>query len=1062
MAKFFIHRPVLAIVVSLIIMIAGALCIFILPVAQYPQIAPPTVVVSANYAGANADTVQQTVAAPIEQAVNGVEGLLYMSSRSTNSGSYTLTLTFKVGTDGDMAAVNVQNRINQAQPFLPSEVIQTGISVRKRSTNMVQVVSLVSPHGTYDSTFLSNYATIHIFDELSRVPGVGDIAQFGSHDFALRFWLLPDKLAQMGVTVDEVLSAIQDQNIQAAAGGFSNPPVPNGRSFQYTANIKGRLTTVAEFENIIVRSGPNGATVRMKDVAHTEIGSLDYSTYTYNDGKPSASFGILQLPEANALDVATGAQKKLEELSKDFPSDMKYQVTVDTTNFITESIKEVFFTLGLAMVLVIIVVFIFLGNVRATFIPMLAVPVSLVGTFASFVVLGFSINLLTLFAMILAIGLVVDDAIVVVEAVEHHIEEGLHAKEATEVAMSEVSGPVIGIMLVLVSVFIPVAFLGGITGQLYKQFALTLAVSVTLSCIVALTLTPALCALILKPREEENRFQIWFNKIFEKVTEKYLGVVRRMIKNMPVAICVLLVIYAATIGLVKTQPTAFLPSEDLGFILVNVQLPDAASLERTNKILRQVQQVVQSHPAVESSIGIAGYGLLTSSLSSNSASMFIRLKSWEERKDASMEIDAVVMDLQKKLAVIPGAVIICLNPPPISGLGSAGGFQLELQDRAARGPEFLAQALDQLTNEARKRPELAPRSIFSSYSASVPQLALDVDREKAKQLGVPLSTLFGTMQTLLGSDFVNQFNLYGRTWRVYAQADPSYRLTPESLNSIYVRGSGANAAQGAGSGMSNMIPLSTLVKTRSIAAPSDYMRYNLYNTAELTGSTAPGYSSGDGIKAMEEILKHMPDGIGYSWTGTAYQEKESGGKQIMVFALALVFVFLVLAALYESWAIPFSVLLGVPLGVMGAFLGIRMLHINNDVYVQIGLVSLIGLAAKNAILIVEFAKMQREQHGLGLVEAALKGAHLRFRPILMTSFAFIFGVAPMVIAKGAGAASRHSLGTAVCFGMLFATSLGVFFIPLLYVLVEGLKEKFFGSPDKQEAIPAAEAPEGGK
>jgi HAE1 family hydrophobic/amphiphilic exporter-1/multidrug efflux pump len=909
---------------------------------------------------------------------------------------------------------------------------------------MVQVVSLISPDGRYDSKFLGNYATVHVLDEIARVPGVGAATQFGSLDFAIRFWLLPDKLAQLGLTTTDVLNAIKDQNIQAAAGGFGTSPATKGQSFEYSANVRGRLLSVEEFENIIVRSAPNGATVRMKDVAHTDLGSQSYSNRTYTNGKQSAVFATYQLPEANALDVARGVQKKMQELSKGFPAGMSYEVEIDTTNFVTESIKEVFFTLGLAMLLVVFVVFIFLGSARATLIPMLAVPVSMIGTFASFVVLGFSINLLTLFAMILAIGLVVDDAIVVVEAVEHHIEQGLSPLRATEIAMHEVSGPVVGIALVLVSVFVPVAFMGGITGQLYKQFALTLAISVSLSAIVALTLTPALCALILKPREQEGTFQHWFNQHFESIAEGYTGVVRRVIRFAPIALCVLAAIYAGTLLLVKSQPTAFLPDEDSGYIFVNIQLPDASSMDRTEAIDHQVEQVIAQERSVLYYTSVTGFSILSSAQASNVATLFVNLKPWEERKAHDQQVQAVVDRLQAQLGAIPGAFIMVLNPPPIMGLGNAGGFQLELQDREARGPQYLQSTLDQLLDSARQRPELDPMGMFSGYSANVPQITVDVDREKSKQLGVPLSDLFSTMQTYLGSYFVNQFNLYGRTWRVYAQADPAYRMTPESLNRIYVRGA-APSVPGA-SPFSSMIPLSTLVTTRNTTAPSTYTRYNLYNTAEINGSAAPGYSSGAAIAAMEDLLKHMPAGIGYEWTGTAYQEKESGGKQVGIFALALVFVFLVLAALYENWAIPFSVLMGVPLGVMGAFVGIRLLHLNNDVYVQIGLVTLIGLAAKNAILIVEFAKIEHEQHGLSLVEAALRGSRLRLRPILMTSFAFIFGVAPMVVATGAGAASRHSLGTAVCFGMLFATAFGVFFIPLLYVLVEGLKEKLFGVP----------------
>ncbi len=1035
MAKLFIRRPVLAIVVSLVILIAGGISIFLLPVAQYPEISPPTVQVSAAYVGANAETVEQTVAAPIEQQVNGVENLLYMQSQSGNDGSYGLTCTFKVGTNVDIAAVQVQNRVSQATPMLPAEVTQSGVTVNKQSTNIVQIVNLISPDKTYDELFLNNYATIHVVDELARLPGVGQVMNGGGRAYAMRFWVRPDRLAQLGVGTSDLIAAIDEQNQQAAVGGFGLPPSPGGQRVQLAARTLGRLTTVDEFENIVIRSRRNGQVLRLRDVARTELGAQDYQSVGRLGTEATGVMLIYQLPGANALDVAAVVQKKMKELAKSFPSGLEYRVSVDTTRFVSASVDEVLVTLGEAMLLVILVVFVFLGNWRATLIPLLAVPVSLVGTFAAFVALGFSINLLTLFALVLAIGIVVDDAIVVVEAVEHHIEEGLTPLAATEQAMSEVSGPVIGIALVLTSVFLPVAFLGGITGQLYRQFALTLSVSVLLSALVALSLTPALCAMLLRPRKRTHGPVGWllngFNRLFGRATNVYVGFSRGVIRLAPLAVLALLGLYMATWWMVKTVPTSFLPEEDLGFLIVNLQLPDGSSLDRTDAAMLEGTRILLATRGVDSAVGLTGFGILAGANTSSVGTFFVSLKPWRERQSPELSAQGIAATLNQRLAGIAEASTRVVNPPPIMGLGVSGGFQMEVQDQSGGDISFLDGAVNRLLAASRGQPQVG--FLYSTFRPNVPQIRLDVDREKVKSLQVPVSSVFQTMQAYLGGYYVDQFNLYGRTWRVYIQAEPGYRAQTSDLSQLYV-----------GNSDGKMVPLGTIVKTVSIAGPDTIMRYNMYRAAEIQGQASPGSSSGQAIAAMEDAAKALPEGAGYAWTGTAYQEKESGSEQGRIVALALVFVFLCLAALYESWAIPFSVLLGVPIGMFGAFLAVWLRGLNDDIYVQIGLIMLIGLAAKNAILIVEYARTRHEEHGMTLVESALTGARLRLRPILMTSFAFILGVFPMVISSGAGAGSRRSLGTAVCFGMLAATSLGVFVIPVLYVLVEGLKEKIAG------------------
>ncbi|HEV8439594.1 MAG TPA: multidrug efflux RND transporter permease subunit [Methylomirabilota bacterium] len=1051
-SRFFIHRPVFAIVISLVIMIAGGLSILALPIAQYPEITPPQIQVAAIYTGASAQVVEETVAAPIEQEVNGAENMIYMQSKSTNDGRYVLNVTFRVGTDIDIASVDIQNRISRANSRLPSEVLQAGITVKKQSPDILQVISLSSPGGAYDTIFLSNYAAINLLDQLSRIPGVGsaDIV-VGKRDYSMRLWLRPDKLAKLGITGGDIARVISDQNIQAAAGQIGQPPAPKGLDFQYSVNVKGRLTTIEEFENIIVRTLPDGGVLRIRDVAKTELGAQDYTSTGLLDGGPAVMILIYQLPGSNALDVAKGVRAKMAELAQNFPPGIEYGVRLDTTLFVTASVEEVLYTLLEAMLLVLLVVFVFLGNVRATIIPMLAVPVSLVGTFAAFVALGFSINLLTLFAMVLAIGIVVDDAIVVVEAAEHHIEEGLTPLAATEKAMEEVSGPVVAVALVLGSVFVPVAFMGGITGQLYRQFALTLTVSVLLSALVALTLTPALCAMLLRPRRPSRGplgvFFRGFNAIFSRATAGYLGAVRTAIRHSVLALACLGVLYLVTWTLLERLPTGFLPDEDLGYIIVSVTLPDAASLERTDAALRKVEEILKAQSGVQSMVSFAGFGVLTGTYNSNAGTIFVPLKPWDQRKSRDQHALAIIDQLRRKVAAIPDAFILVFNPPPIRGLGNVGGFQFELQDRSGKDLAFLEGATSKLMAAAAQHAELV--GMFTSFRPSVPQVKLDVDRDKVRTLGIPLSDVFQSLQIYLGSLFVNQFNLFGRTWRVYIQAEPEFRATTDGIAQMYTR-----TADGL------MVPLSTITRVGETTGPDTIIRYNLYRTAEINGGAAPGYSSGQAISLMEQLAREsLPQGAGFEWTGTAFQEKESGGKQGVIFGLALVFVFLSLAALYESWAIPFSVILGIPLGAFGAFLAVWLRALPSDIYVQIGLVMLIGLAAKNAILIVEFAKMRYEQ-GAGLAEAAVEAAQLRFRPILMTSFAFILGVVPLVIASGAGAGSRHSLGTAVFGGMTAATCLGVLVIPLLYVLIQGAAERFSGSGRRAPTAepPASEAP----
>ncbi len=1037
LARFFIHRPVFAIVLSLVILIAGTLSLVSLPIGRYPQISPPTVTVDAAYLGANAAVVEESVAVPLEQAVNGADKMLYMSSQSTNDGRYSLTCTFQVGTDLNLAAVDVQNRVKGAEGALPAEVIAEGISVRKQTPGMVAVVSVYSPSHSYDDVYLSNYTTLNVVDQLSRVAGVGGTAIIGQRDYAMRVWIRPDKLAKLGLTATDIGAAIQDQNVQAPAGAVGQPPAPAGTNFQYPVDVKGRLNSKEEYDRIVVRALPDGSLIRLSDVARTELAARDYSTYGRLNGSAATIIVINQSPGANALDVIKGLREAMERAKSSFPPGLDYNIAYDSTLFITSSIREVVHTLFEALILVILVVFLFLGSVRATLIPVLAIPVSLIGSFAFFIPLGFTINTLTLFGLVLAIGIVVDDAIVVVEAVEHHLSRGLSPLAATEKAMEEVSGPVIGIALVLTAVFVPVAFLGGITGQLYRQFALTLSVSVLLSALVALTLTPALCRLMLKPRTRSGgplrRFADGFNRRFEQATGVYAFCVSALIRRSALALTGLVVIAAAAFSLMRILPSGFVPAEDQGLVMAAINLPAGASVERTDIVIRRAEKFAASLPAVQNVITFGGSNMLTGASDSSAGTILTTLKPWDERKRPQDSSASVVAALQRELASYPEGTGVVFEMPPIPGLGSSSGFQFELQDRKGASPDELARVANQFMEAAGRRPELA--SVYSGFGAGVPMVDVELNRDKIKSLNVPLKSVFDNLQMYLGGLAVSDFSLYGRSYQVVVQAEPEFRLAASNIGSIYVRGAGEE-----------MIPLSTVLRTGRKTGPAVLQRYNMYRTADVSGAPAPGISSGQALDIMEQVAReNLPQGFGFEWTGLAYQERESGGSQMQVFGLALAFVFLVLAALYESWAVPFGVLLGLPLGVFGAFSGIFLRGLINDIYVQIGLVMLLGLAAKNAILIVEFARAKRAEEKMPLEEAALEGARLRFRPILMTSFAFILGVLPLVIASGAGSAARHSLGTAVFSGMLAATLLGVLLVPVLYVTVERLVERLRGA-----------------
>ena len=1037
MINFFIDRPIFSTVLAIIITLAGGVALSGLPVARFPQITPPTIVVSAVFPGADAATIEQSVAAPIEQQVNGVPHMIYMDSKSANDGTYALTVTFEVGTDQDIAAVDVQNQVAIAQRQLPQQVLQQGITVAKRQPQILLAVAIGSDDPRYDYLFLSNYATLHVYDALARVHGVGQVVVFGARDYGMRIWLDPAKMARLAVTTQDVSTILTEQNVVAPAGTVGAEPAPPGQQMQYVASVKGRLSTPEQYGNIVVRTGADGAIVYLKDIARIELAATDYSRSSRLNGVPTAIIGVYQLPDANALEVAKGVRKVMDSLAPTFPKGIHYVIPYDTTLFVSESVHEVVKTLLEAGVLVLLVVFIFLESWRATLIPMLAIPVSLIGTFSAFLALGFSLNTLTLFALVLAIGLVVDDAIVVVEAATEIMDSRkLSAREAAKAAMKEVSGPVVAIALVLISVFVPVAFLGGLTGQFYRQFALTLAVSVAISAVIALTFTPALCALLLKPTAESHfggivgRFFSAFDRGFKRFTARYVGSVGTAIRRTARSMTIFLILTAAALWLLHVRPTGFMPDEDQGYLIGLVTLPVGASLQRTEAVAGEFSAMVRKQPEIQSTFAITGLNLLTGTNSSYAATIFIILKPWGQRAGTAHGSLALAARINKLASAVKEANVLALNPPPVPGIGAAGGFEFILEDRSGGDIQKFAGVIQDFLGQANKRTELT--RVFTQFNVRTPQIEYVLDRERAKTLGVSISSIFGTLQTFFGGNYINDFNLFGRTYKVTAQAEAAARASPESVDGLYVR-----------SDQGNMVPLSTLVAIKEIQGPEYIERYNVFRAVTINGSAAPGYSSGQATLATEALGANLPDGYAYDWTGTTYQEKISGGQAGPIFGMAIVFVFLVLAALYESWAVPFAVLLGIPFAVLGAYIGLTLRGMPSDIYAQIGLVMLIGLAAKNAILIVEFAKLAYER-GRPLVDAAIEGARLRLRPILMTSFAFIFGSVPLAIATGAGSGARLVLGTAVVFGMSVATLIGIFIIPVFYVLVQSLQERLLG------------------
>lgn len=1029
MSRFFINRPIFAIVISLIIVILGTLAAFNLPVAQYPQISPPTVSVSTTYTGANADTVNETIAQVVEQQVNGVEGMDYMSSTSSNDGRYRLQVVFKLGTDADMDSVKVQNNAATANPSLPSEVQAYGITTRKASSDMAMVLTLTSPNGTYDDVFLKNYADIYLVDKIKRVPGVGDLNFFGS-DYSMRIWINPDKLAELGLTVADVISAVKEQNVQAPAGTIGQMPAPKDQEFQYTANVQGRLITPEEFGNIIIRSDANsGSFIRVKDVAKVETGARTNNITAKHNNQNSVGFGVQLTSDANAMETVNGVKAILEEAKADFPPDLEYETVVDNTTYISESINEVIQTFVEALVLVMLIVYIFLQSWRATLIPMLAVPVSLIGTFAAFIVLDFSINTLTLFGMVLAIGLVVDDAIVVIENVERHMaEDGLDPKEATSRAMDEVQGPVVAIAFTLASVFVPVAGLSGMTGILYRQFALTIAISMALSAFVALTLTPALCATMLKPHTaDENKSTfgslfIRFNQFMNWLTRGYVKCIAKLIGKAKLCVTALLVIVALMVGLFKILPTTFIPPEDQGYYLGSVTLPEGTSLNHTQELMASLSEELKKNPGVTQVMGISGYDILSGGAKSNAATFFVGLAPWSERTTPETSIDAEVGMAFKQGMGYPEASIIAMNPPSLPGLGMVSGFTLQLQDMSGHTNEELDAITKKIVATANQRPEL--QSVYTTYSVNSPVYEFEVDREKVKNLGLNISDVFTALQVNFGGTEINDFNQFGRSYKVVMQADSGFRNEADTTRFIFIRGSNGQ-----------MVPLNTVIKPKLNSGPAIISRFNASRSVTIQGSPKAGYSSGQAMAAIEEVVKQeAPTGFNIDWSGQSREERAATSSTTQVMVLALVFVFLCLAALYESWSVPYAVLLTVPTGIFGALASAYIFNMQISIYMQIGMIVVMGLAAKNAILIVEFAKV-RVDTGMPILKATLEASKLRLRPIIMTSLAFIIGCLPLAIATGAGAAARNNMGIAVVGGMIFATVLGVFLIPVMYLVV---------------------------
>lgn len=1033
-AKFFIDRPVFATVLSLLITLLGIVAIQNLPVAQFPEIVPPSVVISATYPGASAETVAQSVAAPIEQQLSGAKHLIYYQSQSGNDGTLKITATFEIGSDQDLAAVEVQNRLAIAQPRLPQEVVRQGITVTKTSSSMLCVVALQTTTNEYDDVYLSNYATINLLDSLKRVPGVGDAQVFGGKDYAMRVWVDPDRLAQKAFTITDLASAIRDQNAVFPAGRIGQRPGPVDAQLTLPVLTRGRLENPDDYENIILRANPDGSMLRMKDVARVELGSQTYDLFGRLDGKPTTLVLIYLQTGANALSTFRAVEATMAEAQRSFPKGVEWLIPYDTVQFIEASMESVIHTLLEAGILVILVVFIFLQSWRATIIPLVAVPVSIIGTFAGMLALGFTINSLTLFGMVLAIGIVVDDAIVVVENVERIMhDEKLPVREATVKAMEQVTGPVIAIVLVLCAVFLPVAFLGGLTGELYRQFAVTIAVSVMISGLVALTLSPAMCRILLRPGHGTRFFLFrWFNTAFDGLTHAYSKTVKVAIRLAVVTMLLFGLLIFATYRLFQVVPGGFIPDEDQGYIIVAMILPDGASIDRTDKLATQVETFLRSDPNVTHTVMLGGFDFLAGGINStNTGLLFARLKPWAERPKPDQSAHALIGKVWGHFASNREGLVLPFNPPAIQGLGQRAGFEFQLQARGAGDVRELAAVNQKFMEAAAKRPEIT--GLNATLRVNTPQLFVDLDRDKAKMLGLSLTEIFNSLQAYLGALYVNDFDKFGRIWRVQVQAEPQFRQSPQSITDIYVRNENGE-----------MVPLSGVVSVKLQSGPNTVARFNGFPSVQITGAPGTGYSTGDSMRAMREVAAEvLPPGYGYEWSGASYQEIKAGNQAPMVVGFGLIVVFLLLAAQYEKWSLPFAVLLAVPIGIFGALVAVFFRNFPNDIYFQIGLLTLVGLAAKNAILIVEFCAMERAS-GKGLIESAVNAAHLRFRPIVMTSLAFILGVVPLAFARGAGAAGRQSIGTGVLGGMIAATFLAIFFVPLFYVLIQGFAEKVFG------------------
>ncbi|MBN8182882.1 efflux RND transporter permease subunit [Roseibium aggregatum] len=1042
-SRFFIYRPKFALVISIVITIAGVLGYLSLPVEQFPNITPPVVNVTATYTGANAEVLEETVAAPIEGQVNGVDDMIYMQSTSNDSGNYSLNVTFAVGTDPDIATVNTQNRVSQANSQLPSDVTNNGVTVQKASTNMLLVITLFSPNGSYDPVFLSNYASINLKDALARVPGVGLADVMTDFSYGMRIWLDPDRLTSLGMTPTDFITAVRDQNIQVAAGQIGAPPVPEGQQFQYTIKAKGRLTSPEEFEQIVLRTGADGAVVTIGDVARVELGAQVYNASGEYNGKPSTVLAIYQAPGANALQVSENVLARLDELAKNFPPDMQYGVPFNTTDFVQASLNDVITTLFLTFLLVVSVVFIFLGNWRATIIPTVAIPVSLIGTFAVLLALGMTLNTISLFALVLAIGIVVDDAIVVVENVERIIaDEGLSPKEATTKAMEQITSPVIATTLVLLAVFVPTIFMPGITGRLYSQFAVTISVSVLISSINALTLSPALCGLILKARSGPPRgIMGLFDRGITSVRNGYTGIIRRLVRFAVIGLAVVAGAVALIVTLGGSLPQGFLPSEDQGYLMVDVQLPDGASLQRTENVTKQVVDLTSKTPGVEDVVIVNGYSILNGATSSNAALVIATMKNWEDRQAPDLRINAILAKFWAEFSTIPGANIIAFNPPPIPGLGTTGGVQVMLQQTGGGSPQDLSSALGSMIYSANQSAEVG--RAYSTFRANVPQVFIDLDREKAKTLGINVSDVFTTLQAYLGSYYINDFNIFGRVYKVMIQAEGKFRDRVEDIGALYVRSSDGT-----------MVPMRSILTTQNVLGPQILTRYNMFRAAAVMADPAPGASTGVVINEVNAAgAEALPDGYALEWTGTALQQLGSGQIVLFILLLSILFTYLFLVAQYESWTMPIAILMSVSFAILGALVAVFATGGDVNLYTQIGMIMLVGMGAKNAILIVEFAMEQRAD-GKSIKDAAVEAAHLRFRAVMMTALSFLLGVVPLMTASSAGAASQKAIGFAVFGGMLFATCIGILMIPILYVNMQTMREtvkSWFGGKGKTQA-----------